>query len=338
MNARICIGLAAAVAALGCADDPVGDGTPSRDEARRTAQAAADDGRDLCAEYGWYGDGICDEFCVNPDEDCTGACAASADCPQPMCEPGGPCPSNVCVAGQCEVGETCTAELLFLQKDAYLSRAGRSEELWPPHTTTVLTVACDGAIVATSVRANHGTLPDAVDPVGTPILVEVHREQILGRRAELDALVAAFDTCECGTEFLSLDSLDATLVNDVVTELSQYLDANLVCPSDIGGTAALVSALTTGDIDFVVDNAMRCTWASGADWNAGLNQALQIVASTTGDRLSSYHVCNNDAVLQAHLFAEYASNGAIAACDAASPVCSGPRWYYTPATEPPPGF
>jgi len=42
--------------------------TPSKDDIR--AQGKADDGHDWCGEYGWYGDGVCDDFCAKRDPDC----------------------------------------------------------------------------------------------------------------------------------------------------------------------------------------------------------------------------------------------------------------------------
>src|SRR5688572_13131312 len=46
----------------------------TKDEARQLG-GKSDDGTDYCALFGWYGDGICDDFCPNPDPDCgpTGA-------------------------------------------------------------------------------------------------------------------------------------------------------------------------------------------------------------------------------------------------------------------------
>jgi len=51
----------------------------SKDEAR-TRGGKADDGTDLCDWLGWYGDGICDDFCPRPDPDCP---------PPPECDPAG---------------------------------------------------------------------------------------------------------------------------------------------------------------------------------------------------------------------------------------------------------
>ena len=39
-------------------------------EEARAQGGKSDTGVDYCEEYGWYGDGICDDFCLNPDPDC----------------------------------------------------------------------------------------------------------------------------------------------------------------------------------------------------------------------------------------------------------------------------
>jgi eight-cysteine-cluster-containing protein len=48
--------------------------------------AKADDTTDYCEIYGWYGDGICDTFCLNPDPDCDS---------EQECYVGG-CSSQIC--------------------------------------------------------------------------------------------------------------------------------------------------------------------------------------------------------------------------------------------------
>jgi hypothetical protein len=42
------------------------------DESKADARRHAKDGSDVdfCDIYDWYGDGVCDEFCLNPDPDC----------------------------------------------------------------------------------------------------------------------------------------------------------------------------------------------------------------------------------------------------------------------------
>ena len=55
----------------GCATGDDADDTPmTKEEARRNG-GKGDNGVDWCALFGWYGDGICDDFCPEPDvQDC----------------------------------------------------------------------------------------------------------------------------------------------------------------------------------------------------------------------------------------------------------------------------
>lgn len=87
------------------------DAPISKADARAQA-GKADSGFDFCEAFDWYGDGICDDFCLNPDPDCDGdqycysdndcasgeACNAADVCLSP-CGPGEICPA-VC-AGFC---------------------------------------------------------------------------------------------------------------------------------------------------------------------------------------------------------------------------------------------
>jgi hypothetical protein len=64
--------LAAALIATGCASGdttPSATDTPSKDSARARG-GKADDGRDFCEAFGWYGDDECDDFCPRRDPDC----------------------------------------------------------------------------------------------------------------------------------------------------------------------------------------------------------------------------------------------------------------------------
>ncbi len=40
------------------------------------------DNSDWCEVFGWYDDGVCDDFCASPDPDCFVTCEMS-DCPRP---------------------------------------------------------------------------------------------------------------------------------------------------------------------------------------------------------------------------------------------------------------
>ena len=65
---------AASLLWIGCdapgSSDP---NAPSKAEAQAIAEANGgkdDDGTDICAEYGWYSDGLCDPWCLLRDDDC----------------------------------------------------------------------------------------------------------------------------------------------------------------------------------------------------------------------------------------------------------------------------
>lgn len=60
--------LAAILLLAACDGGDTGDPI-SKDEARGRG-GKADDGTDLCEWLGWYGDGVCDDFCPEPDPDC----------------------------------------------------------------------------------------------------------------------------------------------------------------------------------------------------------------------------------------------------------------------------
>ena len=59
----------------GSPDNNSSAGPLTKDEVKSFGKA--DRGTDYCLEFGWYGDGICDEFCPEPDPDCaSSACEA----------------------------------------------------------------------------------------------------------------------------------------------------------------------------------------------------------------------------------------------------------------------
>jgi hypothetical protein len=234
--------------------------------------------------------------------------------------------------------ETCSAVFHWLQKDAYKSTAGRTSELWPPHTTTTLEVWCTPAAggeaqqVASAYRENHGTAPGAVDANGQVILVDVKQsDPVQGTRADLLQLVDAYRQCECApaTKFLSLDSLQDDAIAAILQEVGAYLSAHLTCDGTVD-TAQLVSWLQAGLIEPVVAALPSCTWEPGYDLNDGMNAAAAQVLDDATRALAGYHVCNNDAELQSAIFDAFRSDGTVGACDNTSPLCSGPRWFYQP--------
>lgn len=231
--------------------------------------------------------------------------------------------------------EQCSAVFRFLQKDAYRDGPGRTTSLWPPHTTTVLDVSCarGGAsptVVASAYMENHGTLPSAVDMAsGRPILQETRVVgPVYGTRAELLSLLDAYRVCECapGTRFLSLEALQDTAVQSLVGALIGYVQLHLSCAGGVT-VSGLVDALRGGRITDVITALPSCQWNSGSGLSAGFDSAIQSALSAT---LSEYHVCNNDAFLQAQLFGTFQASHVVRACDNTSAACHSPRWFYEP--------
>ncbi len=69
----------------------------TKDEAR--SMGKADWPFDFCESFGWYGDGICDDFCPEPDPDCQDAICGPI--------PNGACPEGqVCNIESCGLGAT----------------------------------------------------------------------------------------------------------------------------------------------------------------------------------------------------------------------------------------
>jgi hypothetical protein len=232
-------------------------------------------------------------------------------------------------AGADAGSETCTATFAWLQKDAYKETGGRSSPLWPPHTTTTLDITCDGQVVRSAFRENHGTKPDAVDKNGDVFLVKVASKDVTGKRAALEALTDSYEKCECATKFLSMDSLGDTTIQLVVKEVSDYIAAHLTCTGAVDANG-LVTILQHGDIEGVLGVLPNCTWAAGFDWSNGFDTALQKIIADAQEALSDYHVCNNDAELEATLFEDFDKTGQPGTCALDSALCHGPKWFYEP--------
>ncbi len=231
------------------------------------------------------------------------------------------------------VTESCTATFVWLQKDAYKETGGRTTDMWPPHTTTSLEIACDGSVLSAAFMANHGSEPGSKDAAGNPLLEETRRLQIPGSRTQLAQLLDTYKSCECEpASFLSMDSLDQDLVSDLLGRFTELIEGDTVsCPD--GSKADLVTALQAQDFESALVIVPTCTWP-GPDGTpaASLSEALSaaIAATGSGNALDDYHVCNNDAKLQADLVAGFASNGAITACPRNADTCKGPMWLYNP--------
>ena len=89
------------IAACDVETEPVAPIDPGLSKAQAAAAGKAD-GFDYCAYFDWYGDGICDPFCLDPDPDCEGDNDSCPDVCGPVCageeEPEVPsgCPIPTC--------------------------------------------------------------------------------------------------------------------------------------------------------------------------------------------------------------------------------------------------
>ena len=229
--------------------------------------------------------------------------------------------------------ETCTATFHWLQKDAYKNTGGRTSALWPPHTTTMIDVVCKDAsgnqtYTTSAFKENHGTKPGDLDASGRAYLDDVKQATATGSRASVQGLLDAYAGCACDatTQFLGMDSVKEDLtVQNIVAKFADYAALHLTCSGD-KTTEDVVGMMKAGDIEGVLAAYPGCAWQSGYGALDGLEQA----AGTLFPDLSKYHVCNNDAELEAQLFQTFAKNGTAPACDSTSKLCSGPTFFYSP--------
>ncbi len=72
-NRILCVLIGMLFLAMGCGqveEEPQDQEPPSMSKDEAEDLAKADSLIDYCEIYDWYGDGICDEFCLRPDPDC----------------------------------------------------------------------------------------------------------------------------------------------------------------------------------------------------------------------------------------------------------------------------
>ena len=233
-------------------------------------------------------------------------------------------------------GTNCEATFTWLQKDAYKETAGRTSKLWPPHTTTTLEASCTTKAagkqsIGSAFQANYGTEPGAKDKNGDVMLVEVKRETVRGSKDAMQRLLTTYKTCGCNPkQFLSMDKLKGEVGEKLLGDVVKTIEANagLTC-TNTGGKEALVAALKAQEFEKAIAIVPQCSF-EGGDLAATLDKALGEVAKTSSTTLADYHVCNNDAVLQAELVASFDETGKVVACDAAVDACRGPLWFYVP--------
>ena len=99
------LALLLSLVALGCAAEDSSNDI-SKDEARARV-GKGDVALDYCEWLGWYGDGECDDFCLEPDPDCgtSGDQYCYAD---EHCGPDERCNADEVCLSPCEAGVVCT--------------------------------------------------------------------------------------------------------------------------------------------------------------------------------------------------------------------------------------
>src|SRR5262249_39259480 len=111
----------------------------------------------------------------------------------------------------------------------------------------------------------------------------------------------------------------------ILTAFADYASKHLTCAGDTT-VEDLVLMLQNEEFDRALAVIPTCTWAAGYDFKDGFTSAA---AGILPD-LSKFHVCNNDAQLEATLFSQFAADGTAPACDATSDTCKGPAFFYNP--------
>jgi hypothetical protein len=229
--------------------------------------------------------------------------------------------------------EKCTATFHWLQKDAYKNTAGRSTALWPPHTTTTLEVHCVGAngqetFSTNTFKENHGTKPGQLDANHKPLLEEVKRTEATGTRDQMDKLVDAYQSCGCdaATQFLSMDMVkDDLSTKKILAAFAEYAAKHLTCAGE-RKVQDVALMLANEEFEQALTVIPTCSWGAGYGFEDGLRSAA---AGILPD-LSKFHVCNNDAKLEAALFAQFTTDGSAPACDSTGDTCRGPAFFYNP--------
>ena len=220
-----------------------------------------------------------------------------------------------------------TGTLTVLQKDAYSDVAGRSSDLWMPHTTTVFEWSKDS-----TVQLNHGTAPGELDANGDEFLVVAKTYTFTGTKSQIEALQTAYEgaTFENGTsnKFLNLTDGTAALETSFLTGIKDYmLNGAAGIPED--GDISRDSLVALFDAEMYKEfgeHLPSFSWDK-TKWNYVLETVLGNVLNATGENLSDYHVCNDDADLQVRLVKNFIATGNIAV---PAKDNDGPMLYYTP--------
>jgi hypothetical protein len=231
-----------------------------------------------------------------------------------------------------KASDPCVATLEFLQKDAYVTR-GRTSDLWPPHTTTVLDVTCQTAKGEQHIapfKENYGTKPGTKDKDGNDMLALAKMDpQVVTTHApwgEMKKLVASYQDCGCDPKgFLGLDTIDVEGQG-----LLESITPILSCPDS---NEDLLVALKEKRWDDAKAMVSRCHVKDDVS-PAELAKTAADVEKQVKELYSEHHLCNNNAVMQADLFTRFRDHEDATACDPHDKkFCYGPKVFFNPAKE-----
>ena len=216
--------------------------------------------------------------------------------------------------------------LTVLQKDAYSDVAGRSSDLWPPHTTTVFKWE-EGK----EVQLNHGTAPEETDGNGILFLVETKVYNFSGTKSQMESLQLQYKEAiydDGMHHFLNLDDGTAVLEQSFLSGMKEYMidgsnGLTITGPID---KDSLMTLFEIGDYQKFGAALPNCNWTQ-SNWTIAFESVLGDVFENLGENLNDYHVCNDDAFLQVGLIKNYISTGKI---EIPAKLNDGPMMFYIP--------
>ena len=216
----------------------------------------------------------------------------------------------------------CSARFTWFQKDAFQDYPKRLLNLWPPHTSTQLQVGCDeaGEDIGIGAQNNHGTGPDKV-VYGIQVLQEMRKIHVRLGETHARELFAAYLECKCDGDYFSMSKL-SDKTEELFKVLAQRTKSQLRCAGS--NQNQLLAGLKLGKFDAAT--MMQCGIDTDHDWQPAFDDAMQHLKKP----LDSYHVCNNDAKLQAKLIEGFIQTGKVTACNGADAVCKAPMLFYQP--------
>lgn len=242
-------------------------------------------------------------------------------------------PEDDVTADDLTAATDCTASFTWFQKDAYKDTGGRTTPGWPPHTTTQLQLTCNvkgkSRVVTTNAQGNHGSLPGVMDSTGKRLLLDpVKTDTVKGTQKQLAPLLDAYKTCECEpAKFFSLDVSRNPEAQGLLDEALTIIETSVKCGG--AGAKALADDLRAGKFEEALAIVPLCQFPNG-DAASVMTQAITELGKKAQKSFADYHVCNNDAALQAAQFANFQSKRVATKCDQKDAICIGPRFFYTP--------